>query len=135
MSRGVNKVILVGRLGKEPETRQMPGGGSVCNFSLATSENWKDKQTGEAKGKTEWHRVVIFGKLGDIAGQYLKKGSEVYIEGKLQTRKWTDKEGKDQYTTEIVASEMQMLGGRDTSGQLAASAPQPAAFHDDDIPF
>ena len=116
MARGINKVILVGNLGKDPEVRYMPSGGAVANLTIATSESWKDKATGEQKEQTEWHRVVMFGRLGEIAGEYLKKGSQVYIEGKLQTRKWQDQQGQDKYTTEIVANEMQMLGGRGGSG-------------------
>jgi single-strand DNA-binding protein len=116
MARGINKVILVGNLGKDPEVRYMPSGGAVANLTIATSESWKDKATGEQKEQTEWHRVVMFGRLGEIAGEYLKKGSQVYIEGKLQTRKWQDKDGQDKYTTEIVANEMQMLGGRGGAG-------------------
>ena len=116
MARGVNKVILVGNLGKDPEVRYMPNGNAVANITLATSESWKDKQTGEQKENTEWHRVVLFRRLGEIAGEYLKKGSQVYIEGKLQTRKWQDNSGNDRYTTEIVANEMQMLGGRSGGG-------------------
>lgn len=112
MARGVNKVILVGTLGRDPETRYMPSGGAVTNLNLATSESWKDKQTGEKKESTEWHRVVLFNKLAEIGAEYLRKGQQVYIEGALRTRKWQNKEGQDQYTTEIVASEMQMLGGR-----------------------
>ncbi|VAW80644.1 Single-stranded DNA-binding protein [hydrothermal vent metagenome] len=149
MARGVNKVILVGNLGADPEVKYMPNGNAVANVTLATSESWKDKQSGESKEKTEWHRVVFFRRLAEIAGEYLKKGSQVYIEGKLQTRKWQDKNGNDRYTTEIVANEMQMLGGRGGGGGSAdfggssASAPQsapaaaPAAAgdFDDDIPF
>ncbi len=116
MARGINKVIIVGNLGKDPEVRYMPSGGAVANLTIATSESWKDKATGEQKEQTEWHRVVMFNRLGEIAGEYLKKGSQVYIEGKLQTRKWQDNNGQDRYTTEIVASEMQMLGGRGGSG-------------------
>ena len=112
MARGVNKVILVGNLGKDPETRYMPSGSAVTNLTLATSESWKDKQTGENQERTEWHKVAMFGKLAEIAAEYLRKGSQVYIEGKLRTRKWQDKEGNDRYTTEIIASEMNMLGGR-----------------------
>ncbi len=151
MARGVNKVILVGNLGKDPEVRYMPNGNAVANITLATSESWKDKQTGEQQEKTEWHRVVMFRRLGEIAGEYLKKGSQVYIEGKLQTRKWQDNSGNDRYTTEIVANEMQMLGGRGggsagfsadsapSSKAAPAPAPAPAAAgaddFDDDIPF
>ena len=116
MARGVNKVILVGNLGKDPETRYMPNGKAVTNFTIATSESWKDKQTGEQREQTEWHNIVLFDKLGEIAAEYLRKGSQVYIEGSLRTRKWQDKEGKDRYTTEIVARDMQMLGGRGGAG-------------------
>jgi len=147
MARGVNKVILVGNLGKDPEVRYMPNGNAVANITLATSESWKDKTTGEQQEKTEWHRVVMFRRLGEIAGEYLKKGSQVYIEGKLQTRKWQDNSGNDRYTTEIVANEMQMLGSRGGSASFsgdsaaapasASAAPAPAAAgdFDDDIPF
>ncbi|HDU8313938.1 TPA: single-stranded DNA-binding protein [Proteus mirabilis] len=113
-SKGVNKCILIGHLGQDPEIRYMPSGGAVANLTLATSESWRDKQTGEVKEKTEWHRVCIFGKLAEIAGEYLRKGSQVYIEGSLQTRKWTDQNGQDRYTTEVVVNvggTMQMLGG------------------------
>lgn len=112
MTRGINKVILVGNLGKDPEVRYMPSGGAVANVTLATSESWKDKQTGEQKDRTEWHTVVFYNRLAEIAGEYLKKGSQCYIEGSLRTRKWQDKNGQDRYTTEIIASEMQMLGSR-----------------------
>lgn len=112
MARGINKVILVGNLGQDPEVRYTANGGAVANLTIATSESWTDKQSGQKNEKTEWHRVVMFNRLGEIAGEYLKKGSQVYIEGKLQTRKWQDKAGQDRYTTEVVASEMQMLGGR-----------------------
>lgn len=119
-SRGVNKVILVGRVGQDPEIRYMPNGGAVANITVATSETWNDKATGEKKELTEWHRVVIFGKLAEIAGEYLKKGSQVYFEGQLRTRKWTDQEGKDRYTTEVVipqiGGQMQMLGGKPEGG-------------------
>jgi len=160
MARGVNKVILIGNLGKDPETRYMPSGGAVTNITLATSESWNDRNSGQRQERTEWHRVVFFNKLAEIAGQYLTKGSKVYVEGALRTRKWQDKEGRDQYTTEIVADEMQMLDSRSGSGgamgddggygggysqQPAQSAPrqpasQPAAAPaddswDDDIPF
>ena len=114
-SRGVNKVILIGNLGQDPEIRHMPNGGAVANMTLATSESWRDKQTGETKEKTEWHRVVLFGKLAEVAGEYLRKGAQVYIEGSLQTRKWQDQHGQDRYTTEIVVNvsgTMHMLGGR-----------------------
>ncbi|HEX4049827.1 MAG TPA: single-stranded DNA-binding protein [Steroidobacteraceae bacterium] len=116
MARGVNKVILVGHLGADPETRAMPSGMTVANLRLATTENWKDKQSGENQERTEWHSVALFGRLGEIAAEYLRKGSQVYIEGRLRTRKWQDKEGRDRYTTEIIGSEMQMLGGRGGGG-------------------
>lgn len=144
MGRGVNKVIVVGNLGSDPDTRYMPSGSAVTNLSIATSETWKDKQSGEQKERTEWHKVAMFGRLAEIAAEYLRKGSQVYIEGKLRTRKWQDKDGKDRWTTEIVADEMQMLGGRSGSGAPAmnesresTSAPPPAASDDfdDDIPF
>ena len=161
MARGVNKVILIGNLGNDPETRFFPDGGAVTNASIATSESWRDKQTGEQKEKTEWHRVVFRDRgnyrLGQIAGEYLKKGSKVFVEGRLQTRKWQDRDGQDRYTTEIVANEMQMLDSRGQGGDFAGSgggfsqAPQqapagqvaeaqggaPANFEqfDDDIPF
>jgi single-strand DNA-binding protein len=116
MARGVNKVILVGNLGADPETRAMPSGTTVANIRIATSESWKDKQTGEQQERTEWHRVALFGRLGEIAAEYLRKGSQVYIEGSIRTRKWQDKEGKERFSTEIVANEMQMLGGRAGAG-------------------
>jgi single-strand DNA-binding protein len=116
MARGINKVILIGNLGQDPETRYMPSGGAVTNVNLATSENWKDKQTGENRERTEWHRVVFFNRLAEIAGEYLKKGSKVYVEGSLRTRKWQGQDGQDRYTTEIVASEMQMLDSRGGGG-------------------
>ena len=116
MARGVNKVIIVGNLGADPETRYTAGGSCICNLRIATSESWKDKDTGEKQERTEWHRVVLFGKLGEIAGEYLTKGRQVYIEGSLRTSKYTDKEGVERYTTDIVASEMQMLGGRSEGG-------------------
>jgi single-strand DNA-binding protein len=112
MARGINKVILIGNLGQDPEVRYMPQGGAVANLSIATSESWKDKTTGEMKEQTEWHRVVIYQRLAEIAGEYLRKGSKVYIEGKLKTRKWQDQQGVERYTTEIVANELQMLDGR-----------------------
>lgn len=124
MSSGsVNKVILVGNLGDNPETRYMPSGGAVTNISIATSESWKDKQTGQPQERTEWHRVVFFNKLAEIVGEYLKKGSKIYVEGSLRTRKWQDQSGQDRYTTEIVASEMQMLDskGRGESTNTPAS--------------
>ncbi|MBA2814108.1 single-stranded DNA-binding protein SSB1 [Candidatus Pantoea persica] len=125
-SRGVNKVILVGNLGQDPEVRYMPNGGAVANITLATSESWRDKQTGENKEITEWHRVVLFGKLAEVAGEYLHKGSQVYIEGQLRTRKWQDQGGQDRYTTEVVVNvggTMQMLGSRQQGGANAGGAP------------
>jgi single-strand DNA-binding protein len=136
--KGINKVILVGTLGRDPETRHMPNGNAVTNISLATSESWKDKQSGEKQERTEWHRVSMFGRLAEIAAEYLRKGSQVYIEGKIQTRKWQDKEGKDRYSTEIVADQMQMLGGRrDGGGSHEQSEGTGAGPLDpnDDIPF
>ena len=141
----VNLAILVGHLGRDPETRYMPDGGAVTNVSIATSESWKDKGTGEKQEKTEWHRVSFFGKLAEIAGEYLKKGSQVYIQGRIQTRKWQDKDGADRYTTEIIADRMQMLGSRGGEAKPTEPAVKPAAtaamkagkFDDfeDDIPF
>ncbi|MEC4088289.1 single-stranded DNA-binding protein [Pseudoalteromonas rubra] len=119
MARGVNKVILVGNLGQDPEVRYMPNGNGVANISIATTDSWKDKNTGQMQERTEWHRVVLFGKLAEVAGEYLRKGSQVYIEGRLQTRKWTDQGGQERYTTEIVVDmggQMQMLGGRGEQG-------------------
>ena len=127
MARGVNKVILVGTLGKDPETRYMPSGGAVTNIRIATNEQWKDKQTGEQQERTEWHSIAMFGRLAEIAAEYLRKGQQVYIEGKLRTRKWQDKEGKDRYTTEIVADEMQMLGGKGGGASAGERAPAGAA--------
>jgi len=146
MARGINKVIIVGNCGQDPETRYLPSGGAVTNMSLATSEAWKDKNTGEQKERTEWHKVVFFNRLGEIAGEYLKKGSKVYVEGSLRTRKWQAQDGSDRYSTEIVASEMQMLESRGETQQSAAAPPsaaQPSAQgnfqepqgFDDDIPF
>ncbi|NKB62935.1 MAG: single-stranded DNA-binding protein [Gammaproteobacteria bacterium] len=164
MARGVNKVILVGNLGRDPEIRYTPNGAAVANVTIATSDTWKDKQTGENQERTEWHRVVFFNRLAEIVGEYLKKGSQIYIEGRLQTRKWQDQSGQDRYTTEIVANEMQMLGGRagggmggggdsfdqsrpaqsspprqqnNQGGGAPAGAPASSAFDgfDDDIPF
>ncbi len=136
--RGVNKAIIVGHLGKDPEVRFMPNGKAVANFSIATAEQWKDKKTGDRQEKTEWHSIVMFDRLAEIAGEYLKKGAPVYIEGKLQTRKWQDKEGRDRYTTEIVANELQMLGGKSDkpSAQAAPTASEEGGdpFRDD-IPF
>lgn len=158
-SRGVNKVILVGRIGQDPEIRYMPSGGAVANLTIATSESWRDKQTGEVKEQTEWHRVVVFGKLAEIVGEYVKKGSQIYVEGKLQTRKWTDSNGVEKWTTEVVLNGpnavMQMLGGKSEGGQQGhpqgqpkthsgparqQSKPQqqssePPMDFDDDIPF
>lgn len=125
-SKGINKVILIGHLGQDPEIRYMPNGGAVANLTLATSESWRDKQSGEMREKTDWHRVCIFGKLAEVAGEYLKKGSQVYIEGSLQTRKWQDQSGQDRYTTEVVVNiggSMQMLGG---NGGNQAGSQQPA---------
>ncbi|EDV6949222.1 single-stranded DNA-binding protein SSB2 [Salmonella enterica] len=131
-TRGVNKVILVGNLGQNPEVRYMPNGGAVANLTLATSESWRDKQDGEIREHTEWHRVVVFGKLAEIASEYLRKGAQVYIEGQLRTRKWTDQSGQDKYTTEVVVGQngtMQMLGRRDSQpqqgGQQFSGQPQP----------
>jgi single-strand DNA-binding protein len=118
MARGINKVILVGNLGQDPEVRYSASGAAVATLNIATSEQWTDKQSGQKQERTEWHRVVMFNRLGEIAGEYLKKGSQVYIEGKLQTRKWQDQNGQDRYTTEIVANEMQMLGGRGGSADF-----------------
>lgn len=164
MARGVNKVILIGNLGRDPEIRYMPNGGAVANLAIATSESWKDKNTGEQQEKTEWHRVVLFRRLAEIAGEYLKKGSKVYIEGKLQTKKWQDNNGQDRYTTEILGNELQMLDSRGAGGGAPAGGgyqqqapsnnnsnsnqgggydsggggtqePVPAGDFDDDIPF
>ena len=134
--KGINKAIVVGNLGQDPETRYMPSGSAVTNISVATSESWKDKDSGEQKDRTEWHRISAFGKLAEIMGQYLTKGSQVYIEGKLRTRKWQDKQGNDRYTTEIIADEMQMLGGK-RGGKAGGGEPQkpgPDDF-DDPLPF
>mgnify|MGYP000695832086 CR=1 FL=1 len=154
MSRGINKVIIIGNLGQEPETRYLPSGGAVTNISVATSEAWKDKNTGQQQERTEWHRIVFFNRLAEIAGEYLKKGAKVYVEGSLRTRKWQDQTGVDRYTTEIVANEMQMLDSRgnqsssgygsapqgDPAGRQAATsamAPPPGGDLEDDldIPF
>ena len=159
MKRGINKVILIGNLGQDPEVRYTQGGGAVTSITLATSESWRDKQTGEQKERTEWHRVVFMGKLAEVAGQHLKKGSQVYVEGKLQTRKWQAQDGSDRYTTEVLVDSftgiLQMLGGRPQQGQpqqpqaprgtitYANPAQQPAPpvyneppmYFDDDIPF
>lgn len=125
MSRGVNKAIIVGTLGKDPEVKQLASGNAVANISVATNESWKDKNTGENIEKTEWHRIVVFGRLAEICGQYLRKGSQAYFEGKLQTRKWQDQNGQDHYSTEIVANEMQMLGGRSDSVRDVTEAAPP----------
>ena len=153
MARGINKVILVGNLGADPETRYMPSGGAVTNIRVATTDSWRDKESGEQQERTEWHSVALFGRLGEIAGEYLSKGRQVYIEGRLRTRKWQDRDGNDRYTTEIIANDMQMLGGRGDGGGRAparavpeaapAAAPAAAAStassdsgdFDDDIPF
>src|SRR5579863_10322683 len=119
MARGINKVILIGNLGADPETRAMPSGTTVANLRVATSESWRDKQSGEQQERTEWHRVALFGRLAEIAAEYLRKGSQVYIEGSLRTRKWQDKRGNERYSTEIVGNEMQMLGGRSRAGEGA----------------
>jgi single-strand DNA-binding protein len=155
MARGVNKVILIGNLGQDPESRTTPGGTTVTNIRIATSESWRDKASGEMKEQTEWHSIVLWGRLGEIAAEYLRKGSQVFVEGRLQTRKWQDKQGNDRYTTEVVASEMQMMGSRGGAGGGASQetrdarepsgraptgatgerpAPSGADF-DDDIPF
>jgi single-strand DNA-binding protein len=118
MTRGINKVILVGNCGQDPDVKYMPSGGEVTNISIATSESWKDKQTGEKRDRTEWHRVVFFNQLAKIAGEYLRKGSQVYVEGSIRTRKWQDQNGQDRYTTEIVASEMQILGSRGNTNSM-----------------
>lgn len=152
MARGINKVILIGNLGADPETRYMPSGGAVSNVRLATTESWRNKESGEQTERTEWHNVVFFNRLAEIVAEYLRKGSQVYVEGRLRTRKWQDRDGNDRYTTEIVADEMQMLGGR--GGADMGAGPRPAAaraeraparqsgaaqpqpeFEDDDIPF
>ena len=152
MARGVNKVIIVGSLGNDPDTRYMPSGSAVTDLSVATNESWKDKQTGEQKERTEWHRVCMFGRLAEIAAEYLRKGSQVYLEGSLRTNKWQDKSGNDRWTTEIIANEMQMLGGRSGAGAPAMgdSGPPPVpasgggdvggassdgGLEDDEIPF
>ena len=141
MARGVNKVILIGNIGNDPEVKFLPSGGAVTTMSLATSESWKDKQTGQMQERTEWHRVVFFNKLAEIAGEYLRKGSKVYVEGSLRTRKWQGQDGSDRYTTEIVGSEMQMLDGKSDKQQEyqhQSAAPEPSSpspDFDDDIPF
>lgn len=157
MAKGINKVILIGNLGADPETRYMPSGGAVTTVSLATTDMWKDKNTGEPQERTEWHRVVFFNRLGEVAGEYLKKGSKIYVEGSLRTRKWQGQDGQDRYTTEVIGAEMQMLdsrggGAADYAAPAASSAPRPAQQQrpatdpapapppadegfDDDIPF
>ncbi len=150
MSRGINRVTIIGNLGKDPETRYTQGGSAITSITVATSDSWKDKQTGQMQERVEWHRVIFFNRLAEIAGEYLKKGSKVYIEGKLQTRKWQDENGQDRYTTEVVANEMQMLDSRgdgaagvagsrpSESGDAGRQAPNPAPPMDDmdsDIPF
>ena len=147
MARGINKVILIGNLGADPEVRYSPSGAAVTNIRIATSESWRDKQTGEMNERTEWHRVVFFGKLAEIAGEYLRKGSKVYVEGRLQTRKWQGQDGQDRFTTEVVANEMQMLDSRGEGGggggrsqasnrpEQSQSAPADDGGFDDDIPF
>jgi len=141
---GINKAILVGRLGSDPEVRYTPSGVAVANFNIATSEEWKDKDTGEKKERTEWHRIVAWSKLGEICGEYLSKGRQVYVEGRIQTRSWEDRDGNKRYTTEIVASDVQFLGGRDAGPGARAEGGSPAsnfesspiqAPEDDDIPF
>src|SRR5882757_4903909 len=127
MARGINKVILIGNLGADPETRAMPSGTTVANLRIATSESWRDKQTGEQQERTEWHRVAFFGRLAEVAGEYLKKGSQVYVEGSLRTRKWQDKDGQDRYSTEIRGDVMQMLGRREGGGEARAMPERGAA--------
>jgi single-strand DNA-binding protein len=127
MARGINKVILIGNLGADPETRAIPSGTTVANLRIATSESWRDKQSGEQQERTEWHRVALFGRLAEIAAEYLKKGSQVYIEGSLRTRKWTDKQGNERYSTEIIGNELQMLGGRGGGGGGASAGGAGAA--------
>jgi single-strand DNA-binding protein len=147
MARGINKVILIGHLGADPETKSMPSGTAVTNIRIATTESYKDKQSNEWQERTEWHRVALFDRLAEIAAEYLRKGSQVYIEGRLRTRKWQDKQGNDRYSTEVIASDMQMLGGRGGGGAGAEARPaakpqaaEPASTaeredFDDDIPF
>ncbi len=145
MARGVNKVILIGTAGKDPETRYMPSGAAVTNISIATNESWKDKQTGEQKERTEWHNLVFFGRLAEVVAAYVRKGSQIYVEGSLTTEKWQDKNGNDRYTTKVKCNEMQMLGGKPDgqrpAQQRPAQEPRPSApavnedGFDDDIPF
>ena len=123
MARGINKVILIGNLGADPETRYTPAGLAITNLRLATTDSWKDKQSGEQQDRTEWHRVAMFGKLAEISAEYLRKGSQVYIEGRIQTRKWQDQQGQDKYSTEIVANDMQMLGGKPGAGRASHEQP------------
>ncbi|MCP5151743.1 MAG: single-stranded DNA-binding protein [Ectothiorhodospiraceae bacterium] len=132
MARGINKVILVGNLGADPESRTTPSGTTVTNARLATSESWRDRQSGEQQERTEWHTVVFFGRLGEIAAQYLRKGRQVYVEGSLRTRKWQDRDGNDRWSTEIIASEMQMLGGRDGGGMSGGPSGGPSDGPPDD---
>lgn len=131
--KGINKVIIIGHLGSDPELKHMPSGGAVANVNIATTDGWKDKQSGEKQERTEWHRVVFFQKLAEIVGEYLRKGSQVYVEGRLQTRKWQDKGGQDHYTTEIIANNMQMIGGK-SAGAVKEPGGKTDSF-DDDIPF
>lgn len=130
MARGINKVILVGNVGGDPDVRYMPNGNAVTTLSVATSETWKDKQTGDKQERTEWHRVVCFNRLGEIAGEYVRKGSKLYVEGSLRTRKWQDPQGQDRYTTEIVASDIQMLDSKGGASQSYSEAPPAAAQHE-----
>lgn len=141
MGRGVNKVTIIGNLGQDPDAKSLPSGSLVCNLRIATSESWKDKQTGEQKEQTEWHSVALFGKTAEIASTYLRKGSQVYVEGKLRTRKWQDKNGNDRYTTEIVGDQLVLLGGKGAPADPTPKAEDMKApadtepFHSDDIPF
>lgn len=132
MASGVNKAIIVGNLGEDPKTSVLPQGGAVTNFSVATSESWKDKNTGQMQERTEWHRVVMFNRLAEVAGEYLSKGSKVYVEGKIQTRKWKDQSGQDRYTTEIVGNQMQMLDSKEAKPQPQQGE---GGFDDEDLPF
>lgn len=138
MSRGLNKAMIIGNVGQDPEMRYMPNENAVVTLSVATSESWKDKQTGQMQDRVEWHRVVMFGKLAEIAGKYVKKGSKLYLEGSIRTRKWTDNQGQDRYTTEVVANEMQMLDNKGEVGSAPAMPAEPVAATEsaeDDIPF
>jgi len=132
MASGINKAIIVGNLGDDPKTSVLPQGGAVTNFSVATSESWKDKNTGQMQERTEWHRVVMFNRLAEVAGEYLSKGSKVYVEGKIQTRKWKDQSGQDRYTTEIVGNQMQMLDSKEAKPQPQQDK---GGFDDEDLPF